>query len=310
MPGGWRGAGRRVLEGGQVGGDDAQEVVRFADGPLRRVLRASHLKKEEARESSEKGTRGVLVRVAVLADIHGNLPALEAVLHDIDALAVDAIVLNGDLATGPMPVETLDRLAELGEKAIWVRGNADRELVAAYDGALNPDLPEPARAPTEYCASRLGSRHRDLLSDLPLSVAMDVTRLGPVRFCHATTRSDTEIVLVDSPIERYRDAFADTDEPTVVLGHTHMPFDRLADRRRFLNPGSVGMPYGSRGALWALIGPDVALCRTDYEADLAAEMFRTAAPEYPGLPEFIEENVLTVPSDAEALAVFSRWGQA
>jgi putative phosphoesterase len=249
------------------------------------------------------------MRVAVLADIHGNLPALDAVLHDIDAVAVDAIVLNGDLATGPMPAETLDRLAELGEKAIWIRGNADRELVAAYDGALNPDLPEAARAPIEYCASRLDSRHRDLLADLPLSIAMEVTRLGPVRFCHATTRSDTEIVLVDSPVERYRDAFADTDEPTVVLGHTHMPFDRLADRRRFLNPGSVGMPYGSQGALWALIGPDVALRRTDYEADLAAQMFRSAAPEYPGLPEFVEENVLRVPSDAQALAVFSRWGQ-
>ena len=56
------------------------------------------------------------MRVAVLANIHGNLPALDAVLHDIDAVAVDAIVLNGDLATGPMPVETLDRLAELGRE--------------------------------------------------------------------------------------------------------------------------------------------------------------------------------------------------
>jgi diadenosine tetraphosphatase ApaH/serine/threonine PP2A family protein phosphatase len=122
----------------------------------------------------------------------------------------------------------------------WVRGNADRELVAAYAGALNPDLPEAARAPTEYCASRLDSRHRDLLANLPLSIAIDVAGLGPVRFCHATTCSDTEIVLVDSPIERYREAFTDTDEPTVVLGHTHMPFDRLAERRRFVNPGSVG----------------------------------------------------------------------
>jgi putative phosphoesterase len=89
------------------------------------------------------------MRVAVLADIHGNLAALDAVLDDVDAADVDAIVLNGDLATGPMPAETLDRLAELGERAIWVRGNADRELVAAYDGALNPDLPEAARLPTE-----------------------------------------------------------------------------------------------------------------------------------------------------------------
>ncbi|TDO33220.1 putative phosphoesterase [Kribbella sp. VKM Ac-2527] len=177
------------------------------------------------------------MRVAVLADIHGNLPALEAVLRGIDAAGVDAIVLNGDLSTGPMPAETVERLAELGDRAIWVRGNADRELVAAYDGALNPDLPEAGRLPTEHGASRLARRHRDLLADLPLSVALDVTGLGQVRFCHATTRSDTEIMLVDSPLERYRAAFADTAEPTVVLGHTHMPFDRLADRRRFVKPG-------------------------------------------------------------------------
>ena len=249
------------------------------------------------------------MRVAVLADIHGNLAALAAVLDDIDAAGVDAIVLNGDPATGPMPAETLDRLAELGERAIWVRGNADRELVAAYDGALNPDLSEAARVPTEYCASRLAPRHRDLLADLPLSIAIEVSGLGQVRFCHATTRSDTEIVLVDSPVERYQAAFADTDEPLVVLGHTHMPFDRLADRRRFVNPGSVGMPYGRRGAFWALLGPDVTLRRTGYDAEVTAEIFRSAAPEYPRLAEFIEENVLAVPSDAEALAVFSRWAR-
>lgn len=249
------------------------------------------------------------MRVAVLADIHGNLPALDAVLGHVNAVGVDAIVLNGDIATGPMPVETLDRLAELGQKAIWVRGNADRELVAACDGRLNPDLPDAARLPAEYGASRLDSRHRSLLAALPLSTVMDVTGLGPVRFCHATSRSDTEIVLVDSPVQRYRDAFADSAEQTVVLGHTHMPFDRLADRRRFVNPGSVGMPYGRRGAYWALLGPDVALRRTDYDADIAAEMFQTVASDYPGLAEFIEENVLTVPSDAEALAVFSRWAR-
>jgi predicted phosphodiesterase len=249
------------------------------------------------------------MRVAVLADIHGNLPALDAALREIAAAGVDAIVLNGDIATGPMPAETLDRLADLGEKVTWVRGNADRELVAAYDGGVDPDLPEAARPPTRYAASRLGRRHRDLLAGLPLSVAVDVTGLGPVRFCHATTRSDTEIVLVDSPVSRYRDGFSDVDEPTVVVGHTHMPFDRLADRRRFVNPGSVGMPYGRAGAHWALLGPGVALRRADYDAEAAAETFRSCAPDYPGLAEFIEENVLTVPSDAEALAVFSGWAE-
>ena len=62
--------------------------------------------------------RETFMRVAVLADIHGNLPALEAVLRDVDAAGVDAIVLNGDLADGPMPAQTLDRLEELGNRAI------------------------------------------------------------------------------------------------------------------------------------------------------------------------------------------------
>ncbi|GAA4727960.1 metallophosphoesterase family protein [Phytohabitans rumicis] len=247
------------------------------------------------------------MRVAVLTDIHGNLPALDAVLEEVDAAGVDAIVLNGDLASGPMPAQTLDRLAALGDRAIWVRGNADRELVAAYDGTPDGTLPEAARPPTAYAASRLTRAHRDRLAGLPLSVRLDVTGLGPVRFCHATSRSDTEIVLVDSPVARYRDAFADASEPTVVLGHTHMPFDRLVDRRRFVNPGSVGMPYGHTGAHWALLGPHVTLRRADYDTGAAARTLRASAPDYPGIEEFIAENVQTVPSDAEALAIFTEW---
>jgi len=248
------------------------------------------------------------MRVAVLADIHGNLPALDAVLADVDAAGADAIVLNGDMATGPMPAQTLERLAGLGERAAWVRGNCERELAAAWDGDLDPGLPTEARVPAEYCASQLEQAHRDLLDGLPLSVTLEVSGLGPIRFCHATAVSDTAIVLVDSPIAAYRTGFAGVTEPTVVLGHTHMPFDRLADRRRFVNPGSVGMPYGTAGAHWALLGPDVTLRCTGYDAQTAVQAMRAAAVDYPGLGDFLAENVLTVPSDAEALAVFSGTG--
>jgi predicted phosphodiesterase len=248
---------------------------------------------------------GAVMRVAVLADIHGNLPALDAVLADADAAGADVIVLNGDMATGPMPAQALERLAGLGDRAVWVRGNCERELADAWDGKLDPDLPEQARLPAEYCAAQLGRAHRELLDGLPLSVTIEVTGLGPVRFCHATAASDTAIVLVDSPVSAYRAGFAGVTEPTVVLGHTHMPFDRLADRRRFVNPGSVGMPYGTAGAHWALLGPDVTLRCTGYDAQAAARAMRAAAPRYPGLDEFIAENVVTVPSDALALAVFS-----
>jgi putative phosphoesterase len=103
--------------------------------------------------------KDAVMRVAVLADIHGNLPALEAVLRDVQTEAVDAIVLDGDLADGPMPAQTLDRLEELGEHAIWVRGNTDRWLADAFDGTFAPSwLPtNPPAAWFGWCAARIGA---------------------------------------------------------------------------------------------------------------------------------------------------------
>ena len=142
------------------------------------------------------------MRVAVLADIHGNLPALDAVLREVEAAGVDAVVLAGDLADGPMPAQTLDRLEELGVRAVWVRGNTDRWLADAFDGTFQPSgLPtNPPAAYFEWCAARIGQAHRDRLASLPLSATLDVDGLGPVTFCHATARDDNEFITVDSPI--------------------------------------------------------------------------------------------------------------
>ncbi len=106
------------------------------------------------------------MRVAVLADIHGNLPALEAVLRDVEAAGVDAVVLNGDLADGPMPAQTLDRLDDLGGQAIWVRGNTDRWLADAFDGTFQPSglATNPPAAYFGWCAARIGRAHRDRAS--------------------------------------------------------------------------------------------------------------------------------------------------
>ena len=220
------------------------------------------------------------MRAAVLADIHGNLPALDAVLGDIDAVGVDAIVLNGDIATGPMPAETLDRLAGLGEKAIWVRGNADRELVAAYDGVLNPDLPDAARAPTEYCASRLDLRHRDLLANLPLSITMDLAGLGSVRFCHATTRSDT--VLVDSPIE------TETALPTLTsqLSYSVTPTCRLtgspiADGSSIL--GASGCPTAIAAGFGRCLAP-ASYCAAPTTTRM--QLLNCSAPRHRNIPDW------------------------
>ena len=152
-------------------------------------------------------------------------------------------------------------------------------------------------------AALIAPRHRELLDALPLTVSLDVDGLGPVLFCHATARRDDEFVLVDSPMSVWQRAFDGVTERTVVLGHTHMPFDRLVDRRRAVNAGSVGMSYGTAGASWALLGPGVQLRRTAYDVGAAAA--RIAASDYAGVDEWVRQYVREPPSDAEALQVFT-----
>jgi predicted phosphodiesterase len=247
------------------------------------------------------------MRVAVLADIHGNLPALEAVLRDLDAAGADAIVLLGDMSVGPLQADTLELLLSLGERAIWVQGNCERNLVEVFDGVYQR-VGAAHEAGVVWSGRQLTRAQRDHLAALPRTVSIDIDGLGPVLFCHATARDDEEIVLVDSPMAWFEDGFAGVQERTVVCGHTHMPFDRLAGGRRFVNPGSVGMPYGPPGTLayWALLGPEVTLRRTAYDLERAAAVLGASA--WPGTAEFVEENVLHgPPSDGEALALFTRW---
>jgi predicted phosphodiesterase len=239
------------------------------------------------------------MRVAVLADVHGNLPALEAVLLEVDRADVDRIVLPGDIALGPMPGETLDLLSSLGNRVLWVHGNCEREVVSAYDGAV---VQGPNGASATDCASLLERRQRDLIDGLPMRVVLEVDGLGPTLFCHATPRRDDEFLLVDSPVAAWNAALTGVEERVVVCGHTHMPFDRLVDGRRVVNPGSVGMAYGPSGAYWAVLGPHVELRRTAY--DVAAAAARIAASRHPHGAKWAREQVLEPPGDAEALEYF------
>lgn len=235
------------------------------------------------------------MNVAVLSDIHGVLPALEAVLAEPDVAAADRIVLLGDMLAGPMPVETLERLRALGSRAVWVRGNADRELAASARGT-GKFVPDPI---FPWAARQLRPADLPVLDALPLTVTLD-----GVLFCHATPRDDTEIVLVDSPLSRWAEVLHSVTASTVVCGHTHMPFVRLADRRLVVNPGSVGMPYGARGAHWALLGDGVQLRRTAYDVEEACRFLATRSG-YPGIEEWADYFVRNPASDAEALRVFS-----
>ena len=240
--------------------------------------------------------------VAVLADIHGVLPALEAVLAEPEVRAAGLIVVCGDHAAGPQPTEVLDRLSALGDRCLLVRGNADRELVAmAADPAL--DVGDPIAA---WAATRLQARHLAVLSALPHPLTLELEGFGPVMFMHGSPRDDAEVLLVDTRLERWAEAFAGVPDEvrTIVGGHTHMPFVRLVDGRLVIVPGSVGMPYGRRGAHWALLHEGaVTLRRAAFDVSRAIEQI-VAGSGYPDARPWAEQILGAPAGDAEVLAQF------
>lgn len=243
--------------------------------------------------------------VAVLSDVHGVLPVLDAVLAEPDVAAAELVVVTGDHAAGPQPGEVLDRLLALGDRALLVRGNADRELVALANGEAS--TVGEAYGMDVWAAQQLSAAHVELLASLPHPVTLEVQGFGPVLFCHGTPRDDEEVVLVDTRLERWAEVFADLpgDVQTVVCGHTHMPFTRLVDRRLVVNPGSIGMPYGRPGGSWALLrNGAVTLRRTEIDVDAAIERV-VAESDYPDRRAWAQEYVRAVNSDAEALTAFA-----
>jgi predicted phosphodiesterase len=240
--------------------------------------------------------------VAVLSDIHGVAPALDAVLTDPDVVTADRIVLTGDIAAGPQPVDVLDRLIALGDRVVWVRGNADRELVTLARGGATT-VPDPIAV---WAAQQLREDHVALLDGLPHPVTQEVDGFGPVVFCHGSPRDDAEVVLVDTRLARWKEILRTVDPAvsTIVCGHTHMPFQRLADRRLIVNPGSVGMPYGRAGAHWALLRDGVVQLRTS-TFDVEAACASVGASGYADAAAWADAFIRSPVGDAQALSVFA-----
>jgi putative phosphoesterase len=223
------------------------------------------------------------MRVAALCDIHGNLPALEAVLAEVRSLDVDRIVCGGDVIAGPFPQDCLDRMREV--EAVFVRGNADRESPRAPEGTW------------EWLSAQLDDEAHAFLRTLPLSASLD-----GVLYCHGSPRDDDEILTKVSPDERFRAALEGVEEQLVVGGHTHVQFERVIDGIRFVNAGSVGIPYeGRQGAFWALLdGGEVELRITPYAVDAAAGLIRTTT--YPNAEQLA--GWLLEPEDPDEVSAY------
>jgi putative phosphoesterase len=233
------------------------------------------------------------VRVAALCDIHGNLPALEAALAEVESEGADAVVCVGDLVGGAFPAECFDRMASI-PAVRFVRGNADRIVLEGTD-ELGVDW-DRERA-------RLGGERLERIASWALTVELEIEGVGRTLFCHAIPSSDDPIFTGITPDEEVAGLIGDVEVDVLVCGHTHVQFDRtLQNGLRVVNAGSVGMPYeGRHGAFWALLGPTVELRRTPYDTQAAAAAIRgRRGPDSEGHAR----RLLAPPAAEEATAFF------
>ena len=191
------------------------------------------------------------MQVAAIYDIHGSLPALEAVLQEIRQAEVDHLVVGGDVLPGPMPRETITCLLGLDIPVQFIQGNGDREVLAPT-GAV----PEQFREAMRWNAEQLDPEHKRLLASWPQTLRMEIDGLGAVLFCHATPRSDTEVFTRLTPEDRLLPVFEGLNVAVVVCGHTHMQFNRTIGSIRVVNAGSGDAVRGA----WSLLAPTWARC--------------------------------------------------
>jgi len=245
------------------------------------------------------------MRIAALFDIHGNVPALEAVLEDVRQAHVDRVVVGGDVLPGPMPHEALTRLINLEVPVEYIYGNCEVAVLDEIAGTVPVKGPERFRPTLQWTAQEIGSAYGQLIASWPKTLTLMVDGLGEVLFCHATPRNEDECFTRLTPEDRLIPVFEGLTASVVVCGHTHMQFDRMVGRIRVVNAGSVGMPFGEPGADWLLIGSDIEMRHTAYDlADAARRIRETAYPWPDG--DFAARYVLEPPSEAEMLDVFTR----
>ena len=238
------------------------------------------------------------MRLAILADIHGNLPALEAVLRDAEQHAIDEIVVAGDLVTrGPHPNEVMRLLRTRHSRMI--RGNGDDDLLE-YDTGDDSDARHTSAqwATLRWSYRHIGREALSYLASLPEQCILSFDGTAPIRVVHGSLASPLGVVYPDSGPERMRlskralrfpkgyvlsaqAALAQIVEPVLVCGHTHVPWATEHDGRLAINPGSVGSPINGdpraqyalcewRGGKWQVthraVSYDLALIRAEYEA--------------------------------------------
>jgi predicted phosphodiesterase len=224
------------------------------------------------------------LRVAALYDFHANVPALEAVLAEVERVSVDRIVIGGDVCRVRCRSRRSSDYGRSATGPCFVRGNGDRWVVDKFDTprSLSEGDERPGRPWAASTADAIDRRDRDLPASFAERAVLAVDGLGPTLFCHSSPRDDEELPTTLTPERRWRPALEGVAESVVVCGHAHAHFDRQLGPWRLVNAGAVGLPYeGRAGAYWLLLGPDVEHRRTDYDFDRAIALLRAGGNPAP-----------------------------
>lgn len=241
-----------------------------------------------------------MTRIAVLSDVHGNLPALEAVLADIEGQGTpDVYWILGDLGLYfPWSAEVIDQLRAL-PGAAFLQGNIDRYLwsgsrpaipIRAAEGWTRaPALLAVREARFRWAVERLSFAQYCFLRDLPGHLALDFPGYGRIMGVHATPGSDETALVPDSPDDEIRPHLAGVDARLLLFGHTHRPTDRRLDGLRLVNPGSVGLPRdGNSDPAYALLEVVLDRCQVRFRRvpyDLEATVDQMEALDFPAWRE-------------------------
>ncbi len=234
-------------------------------------------------------------RVAVITDIHGNLPALEAALGRIEELGIEAVYCGGDLVGyGPHPNEVCALIEQRAIPAIY--GNYDRAIArdehdcgCAYVTAHDRELGQES---IEWTLVNTNARSKDFMRNLPFDLRFRVGEDG-VHLVHGSPRKVNEYLFEEKPASVYERLAAAERDAALVFGHTHKPWVNDFGGVRFVNCGSVGKPKDGdpRGAFAVLApggaGVDVTIERVAYDAAAVAAQVREA-----GLPGEFADRLL------------------
>jgi putative phosphoesterase len=238
---------------------------------------------------------GSFQRIAVLSDVHGNLPAFEAALADVSKFDVQAVLFLGDFTWGPQPLEVISRARSISVPTWFVRGNAERAVIEFAAGTR-----ETENARDDWMVAAHGEQGLAEILTFAPALQITVDGLGGLRLAHGSPRSDVELLTPGSSPERVEAALVGVDDPVVGHGHTHIQYQRRLGERTVFGPGSVGIPYdtkGKTGARWALVTDAIELRVAPFDIEDSIDVARAVG--YAGLANY--EKYLRTPITVEEL---------